>query len=242
MSILLSLAGFFSLDLMKWSFIVHQKLKAAGLLLSLMLIILFTATSLKNEVLDMEQTVVALYTDRLQPAVDLVYISESLHAKRLVLENQFMSEAPLLPAALASQLRQYDRQIGIRIGQYEKTKLTTDEVIWLKAFKQNWVHSKRVEQSIQQLMASGHRPVASQLFSERGATLFRQCVQSVHELAQIQAETGQRAVKDAHRMAAGGSLNVTLLTAISLIVGLVILAFIHNTRLLDQKYPSFHLN
>ena len=227
---------------MKWSFILQQKLKVAGLLLSLMLVILLTATSLKNVVQDMDQTMASLYTDRLQPAVDLLHISESLHAKRLVLENQFMTQSPLLPAVLASQLGQHDRQIGNRIGQYEKTKLTGDEAIWLKTFKQNWVQGKRLEQSIQHLIATNQRTVASQLFSQRGAILFRQSVQSVNELAQIQAETGQKAVKEGHRMAAGGSLDVTLLTAISLIVGLVILGLIHNARLVSQESQSFHLN
>lgn len=161
------------LSIMKWSFIFQQKLKAAVLLLSLMLVILFTATSLKNEVQDMEQTVIALNADRLQPAVDLVYISESLHAKRLLLEDQFMTQLPLSAATLASQLQQYDRQIGHRIALYDKTKLTPDESIWLKAFKQNWAQSKRLEAVIQQLLTAGQLPAASQLFSQRGATLFR---------------------------------------------------------------------
>ncbi len=227
---------------MKWSFILGQKLKAASLLLGLMLVILFTATSLKNDVQDMEQTVVGLYQDRLQPAVDLVYISESLHAKRLVLEDQFITQSPLSADALAGQLEQHDRQIGQRIGQYEKTKLTPDEAIWLKAFKQNWAQSKRLEAAIQQRLASAQPLAASELFREGGSTLFRQSVQSVHELAKIQTDTGQRVVKDAHRMAAGGSLDVTLLTALSIIIGGVILGLIHNAGLLNQPPQSFHLN
>ena len=227
---------------MKWSFILQQKLKAAGLLLGLMLVILFTASSLRNEVQNMEQTVVGLYADRLQPAVDLVYISESLHAKRLLLENQFVNESPASPAVLAGQLRDHDRRINERISQYEKTKLTTSETRWLKAFRKKWMQGQDLEKSIQQLLIAEQQPVARRMFYRQGALAFRHSVQALHELAQIQAETGQRAVKDAHRMAAGGSLNVTLLTAISLVVGLMILGLIQNARLLNQKAQPFHLN
>lgn len=227
---------------MKWSFILQQKLRAAGLLLSLMLVILCTATSLKNEMQDMDQTMASLYTDRLQPAVDLVYISESLHAKRLLLENQFVNELPVSPVVLAGQLRRYDRRINERIVQYEKTKLITSEVRWLKAFKKNWLQGQALEKSMQQLMTAEQQPTARQLFYRQGALVFKHSVQALHELAQIQAETGQKAVREAHRMAAGGSLGVTLLTAISIIVGLVILGFIHNARLVSQESRSFHLN
>lgn len=227
---------------MKWSFVLQQKLKAAGLLLGLMVVILFTASSLENEVQDMEQTVVGLYADRLQPAVDLVHISESLHAKRLLVENQFVNESPATPAVLAGQLRDHDRRINERIVQYEKTKLTTSETRWLKAFRKKWMQGQDLEQSIQQLLIAEQQPVARRMFYRQGALVFRHSVQALHELVQIQAETGQRAVKDARRMAAGGSLNVTLLSAISIVVGLVILGLIHNARLLNQQAQSFHLN
>lgn len=227
---------------MKWSFIIQQKLKAAGLLLGLMLVILFTATSLKNEVRDMDQTISSLYADRLQPAVDLVYISESLHAKRLLLENQFMTDSPLSPVVLSGQLEQRDQQIQTRISQYEKTKLTSSETTWLKAFKKKWAHGQNLDRSIQGLLIDGQSSEARQVFYGPGTLVFKHSVQALHNLAQIQAETGQEAVKEAHRMAAGGSLDVTLLTALSVIVGLVILGLIHNAKVVDKKSHSFHLN
>ncbi len=227
---------------MKWSFISQQKLKAAGLLVGLMLVILFTASSLKNEVQDMDQTIRSLYTDRLQPAVDLVYISESLHAKRLLLENQFVTASPLSSVALSGQLEQLDQQIHNRIGQYEKTKLTASETTWLKAFKKKWEHGQSLERTIQVLLVNGQSSEARQVFYGPGTLVFKHSVQALHNLAQIQAETGQKAVKEAHQMAAGGSLDVTLLMAISLIVSLVILSLVHNAKLLNQESQSYHLN
>ncbi|MCX6218624.1 MCP four helix bundle domain-containing protein [Spirosoma sp.] len=227
---------------MKWSFVLQQKLKAAGLLLSLMLVILYTATSLKNDVQDMERAVVTLYADRLQPAIELVHINESIYAKRLLIEDQFTNERPVSPAALAEQLKHYDQRINERISQFEKTKLTTSETRWLKAFNKKWKQGQGLEKSIQALLIAEQPSQARQVFYGPGALVFKHSVQALHELVQIQAETGQKSLKDAHRMAAGGSLNVTLLTAVSLLVGLVILALIHNARLIRQPVQPFHLN
>lgn len=227
---------------MKWSFAPQQKLKVAGLLLSLMLVILYTATSLKNDVQDMEQTVVTLYADRLQAAVELVHINESIHAKRLLIENQFVNQEPVSPAALAGQLGHYDQRINERISQYKKTKLTASETRWLNAFNKKYKQGQDFEKSIQALLIAEQLSQARQVFYGPGALVFKHSVQALHELAQIQAETGQKSVKDAHRMAAGGLLNVTLLTALSLLVGLVILGLIHNARFAGQPAQPFHLN
>ncbi|GAB4039332.1 MCP four helix bundle domain-containing protein [Spirosoma gilvum] len=227
---------------MKWSFALQQKLKVAGLLLSLMLVILYTATSLKNDIQDMDQTVAALYDDRLQPAIELVHINESLHAKRLLIEHQFVNEVPVSPAALASQLEHYDQRINERIRKYKKTKLTTSETRWLNAFNKTYRQGHDLETSIQTLLLADQSSQARQIFYGPGALVFKYSVQALHELAQIQTEIGQKSVKDAHRMAAGGSLNVHLLTALSLLVGLIILGLIHNARLVGQPAQPFPLN
>ncbi len=227
---------------MKRSSSSQQRFRAIGLLLSLVLVILFTAISLRNDVRSMDQKVAALYADRLQPAVDLVYLSEHIHAKRLALDDQFVAEASRLPSDLARQLKQYDLKIDNRIGQYEKTQLTTDEAIWLKAFKQNWIQSKHLEQSILRLVATGQQPAAMQLFSERGSSLFRQSIQAIHKLAQIQAETGNKAVQETHRTAAGGSINVTLLIAVSVLVSLTILDLVRTMTWQEAQSHPLHLN
>lgn len=71
---------------MEWSYQIQQKFKVAGLLLGLLLILMSTALSLKKALRDMNQTVVSVNDDRVQPAVHLVYLSENVHAKRLALE------------------------------------------------------------------------------------------------------------------------------------------------------------
>ena len=216
---------------MKWSFILQQKLKATGLLLSLMLVILFTATSLKNEVQDMEQPVIERYTDRLQLAVDLVYITDRLHDKRLLLEKQLMSKSLLPPANLTVDLNQYDVSIRDRLGQFEKMKLTESEARWLSRFKKCWSQGISVEGSVLRLIESGHQEIAIQVFYKQGLPLFKQSVQSLQKLAQIQSETGYKAAKKTHR-------TTTLLIAISVVIVLLTLTLIQWAKQLN--HPLSH--
>lgn len=66
---------------MEWSYEIQQKFKVAGL--GILLILMSTALSLKKALRDMNQTVVSVNADRVQPAVHLVHLSENVHAKRL---------------------------------------------------------------------------------------------------------------------------------------------------------------
>lgn len=89
----------------------------------------------------MEQTVVALYANRLPPAIELIHINERIHAKRLLIENQFVNKLPISPAILTGQLEHYNQRISERISQYEKIKLTTSESRWLNEFRKQYKQS-----------------------------------------------------------------------------------------------------
>lgn len=227
---------------MKWAFSMQQKLKAAGLLLGILLVTLLTSISMKQAMQDMDRMLAEVNTDRLQPAVDLVFISESLHAKRLLLEAQLLNKSVTMTSTLRPELAQYDATIRDRLGQFEKTKLTDTEAHWLITFKKRWAQGVDLERSVLRLIESGQPEIALQVFSTQGLPLFKQGVQSVHKLAQIQSETGNKAAKEAHRVAAGGSLNATLLLAITIIISLLILNLIQKVKLLDQGAQPFHLN
>lgn len=227
---------------MKWAFSTRQKLKAAGFLLGIMLVTLFTSISMKQAIQNMDRMLAEVNTDRLQPAVDLVYISESLHAKRLLLEAQLLNKLVSMPSTLLSELNQYDVTIRNKLAQFEKTKLTDSEVRWLSTFKNQWSQGVDLERSVIRLVESGQREKALQVFSQQGLPLFEKGVQSVHKLAHIQSETGHKAAIEAHRVAAGVSISATLLLAITVIIGLLILNLMQNVKLLDQRAQPFHLN
>ncbi|CAN5324877.1 hypothetical protein BH09BAC4_BH09BAC4_23500 [soil metagenome] len=227
---------------MKWAFSMKQKLKAAGFLLGILLVTLLTSISMKQATQDMDRMLAEINTDRLQPAVDLVYISESLHAKRLLLEAQLLNKSVTMTSTLPSELNQYDATIRDKLAQFEKTKLTDSEANWLSTFKKQWAQSVDLERAVLRLIELGQPEAALQVFSTQGLPLFKQGVQSVHKLAHIQSETGHNAAKEAHRVAASVSLNATVLLAITVIIGLLTLNLIQKVKLPDQRAPPFHLN
>lgn len=227
---------------MKWALNSQHKRKAGGFLLGMLLVTLLTSISMKQAMQEMDAMLASVNTDRLQPAVDLVYMSESLHAKRLLLEAQLLNRSPSMPPTLPSELNHYDLIIRDRLNQFEKTKLTDSEARWLSTFKKQWSQGVDLERSVLGLIGSGQQETALQVFSKQGVPLFKQGVQSLHKLAEIQSETGHKASKEAHRVAAGVSLNATLLLAITIIIGLLTLNLLLKVKWLDQRAQPFHLN
>ncbi|QJW90302.1 hypothetical protein HNV11_13415 [Spirosoma taeanense] len=227
---------------MKVSFGIQQKVKASGLLLGIMLVLVLTSLSMKQVVRDLDQVVASVYVDRLQPAVDLVYLSENLHAKRLLLDSYLADQSTGSASVLKAQLKRYDTGSSQLIHQLERTKLSASEANWLRTFKANRNQYIRLEHNVLHLEASGQHQAAVHLFKTPGEELFHQGVLALHELAHIQDQTGQNEVKVAHRQAAGSSIHATLLLAVALIIGLLLLSLIHTAKLPDRKPQPFHLN
>jgi|GEM_PF-5574132 len=227
---------------MKWTFVVRQKAKAVGLLFGLMLLMVWASISMRQAFTGLDRALASVNADRLQPAVDLVYMSENVHAKRLLLEDHLLGRTPGQPAAVRARLRQHDATIRQCITEFEKTTLTESETRWLQAFRQQWTAGVAVERLMLQRMETGQSEAALRLFNQQGSTLFRQGVNALHQLAQIQADTGSKAVKAAHRVAVGGTLDATLLEAVAIVAGLVVMGLLASGKFTDHKPQRFNLN
>ncbi|WP_084757673.1 MCP four helix bundle domain-containing protein [Spirosoma luteum] len=199
-----------------------QKIKMAALLAILMVLMVFTALSMRYALRNMDQTLTSVYKDRLQPAVELVYLNENLYAKRLLLETYLSDHSMLSMSALRAQLRQTTQNSYQRINMFEKTELTGQEAQQLHLFKTNLRAQVDLERSILQLTEAGQHQRAVDLFEQKGYRLFQRDVRLLHGLVTIQHETGQQAVETAHRQAAGGTINTTFLIGLAIIIGLLI--------------------
>ena len=72
---------------MKWSFVIQQKIKASLLLGGIMVVILLSALVSRMSLDNIDHSLSSIYQDRLVPTVDMVYLSEHLYSKRLLLEQ-----------------------------------------------------------------------------------------------------------------------------------------------------------
>ncbi|HEY0110973.1 MAG TPA: MCP four helix bundle domain-containing protein [Fibrella sp.] len=227
---------------MKWSLSTLQKVKIAGLLFGVMAVIVCSSLNIMQSLDTVDDTLNSVYADRLQPAVDFLDISETLHAKREVLDDYLTGRTTLSSAALRLELNRYHANSQRLISQFAKTRLVKGEGEQLQAFRANQTQYRRLEDQVLALHESGQAARAAILFREPGGALFQSGMKSLQALAHIQSHTGQEAVHQAHREVAGGSLNATLLIAVAICIGLMIHSIFAHAQLIPRDGPPFHLN
>ncbi|WP_247235620.1 MCP four helix bundle domain-containing protein [Telluribacter sp. SYSU D00476] len=228
--------------MMKWSFFKQQKIKIVGLLLLVLVIAIYNSLSMERAVQGMDKSMTSVYEDRLQPSVIIVYLTEHLYAKRLLLEDYLTGQTALSTTALESQLKVHDVKSQLLIEQFEKTTLIGFESQWLASLKNSLAAYSQLERALIDSVRNARSDEAIHLFQKKGGLLFRQSIQNLHKLAQLQLETGQAAVKQSHQDVARASILSTLLITIAIVVVIQIQRLVYNARLLDTKSPSFHLN
>ncbi|MFD1140643.1 MCP four helix bundle domain-containing protein [Larkinella insperata] len=226
---------------MNRSTLTQQKLKAVLLFLPVLVVIVLTSISMRNSVKDMDQAMKTVYQDRLQPAIEVLYLSENLHTKRHLLDTYLGAQQPSV-RLLHAQLKQRDDTMKRILREFEKTVLVKDEVKHLQSFKTSLSRYAQLEHTVVGLQQAGQHQTALELFNQQGASLFRQGIHSLHELAQIQATVGQQTLKRSHSEANHFYSNSTLQVAVTIIIALIILSLIHNAKRPDQGPASFHLN
>lgn len=225
---------------MKLSELSQQKLKAALLLLPVMVVVILTSVSMRSTMEDVDQALGSVYADRLEPAVEMVYLSEKFHAKRHLVETWLTAENRSSISILEARLKQYDAGIHHIIEQFEKTRLVADEKTSLLAIKTVLSDYRQLEQRVLQQGTSGKTEAARESFTGSGAVLFQQGVTHLHDLARIQSVVGKEFLQRSHREARYLYIHSTLQIAVAVIMGLIILSILHHVK--QRDVPSFHLN
>jgi hypothetical protein len=227
---------------MKWSFVIRQKVKAAVVLAGILVVIMLASLSMNQAIQVMDQSLESVFVDRLQPAVDLVFLSENLYNRRLVVQGYLTDSSSILTGESVKALGIDNSERNRLISSFEKTLLTALEAEKLSYFKDRLKAYDRLENSVLQLIRSNRHHEAGLLFGNQGGIIFHEGVSTLHSIAQIQSDAGKRTVKSAHGQAVGGLINTSLLIAVCIIIGLVILSLLKNESLIDQKSEMFHLN
>lgn len=212
-----------------------QKVKMAALSFLVMVFVVLYALRVDTKTQNMDDAVEAVYKDRLQPALIIVYLSENLHAKRRLLENHLGDHSGLTTAEVRRKLSEYDARNNRLIADFERTVLTTNEAAVLLEFKNDAASNARLEGEVMQQLAEKDSIAASVRYTREGTRGFKQSIQNLHMLAQIQAETGQEIVHGSHRDAAGLSIITTLMIATAVIIGILILSLLQKTPVPNHR-------
>jgi hypothetical protein len=214
---------------MKWSYVIRQKVKAAILLTGILIVVVLASLSMNQAIQYMDQSIESVYADRLKPAVDLVHLSELFHRKRILMQSFLTGQSPLMLKELQMELISDNAQSDSLISSFEKTRLIGIEEEKLGVFKAD-------------MNAYVRRKEAIMLFENQGGQIFQNGIATLHAIADIQSEIGKKAVKNAHHQAAGGFIMISLLIAVCVVAGLIILGLLKSESILDRKSELFHLN
>ena len=233
---------------MKWSFVVQQKLKAALLLSGIMLMIILGALISRNNMRGIDRSFLSIYQDRLIPATTMIYLSENLYGKRLLLEKFLLSDGVVSTEKIAADLLAHDKNIDSLINIFGKTYLVDEEVRSLNAFKIHVEKYALLEKKILTLENSGNREAGKKLFELAGTGSFHNTITDLNELTNIQSSIGKELMNESKSDMASVWLISFLQIALAVIVGLSILILIQSAKIINSpKVPSgtdsyFNLN
>ncbi len=227
---------------MKWSFVIQQKMKAALLLGSIMVLVLVSVLLSRNNIEGIDKSFSSMYTDRLIPATDIVYLTESLYQKRLLMEKQLLTQEENSWGDLSRQLTAHNQRIDSLVGEFEKTYLVKDELASLRAFQSGHTEYAQVEQEIVGLGKAGDRTSGQSLHADLGEALFQKTMIRLRELTQIQSSVGKELFKESHRDVVQFVFLSTVQIIMVIVIGMMVLGLIRNSKIINTKSEPFHMN
>lgn len=227
---------------MKWSFVIQQKMKAAGLLGAIMILVLGTTLLSKNNMNGIDKSFSSMYQDRLIPAIDMVHLTENLYRKRLLVERYLLAEQDVPLGEVASQLAVHNTHIDSLVRAFEKTYLVEEESKSLLAFRDRAGEYAGMERAILGLCKSGDRDAGVALFEGEGAALFQRTIIRLNELTQIQSLEGKELVRKSHSDAMQSEFLSMFQICMVVIIGLIILGLIRGAKIINMEKQPFHLN
>ncbi|GAB2797599.1 hypothetical protein GCM10027275_48870 [Rhabdobacter roseus] len=228
---------------MKWSYLIQQKMKAALLLGSVMVLIMVSTLHSQHNLRDIHRSFASIYQDRLMPAIDFVYLTEHMYRKRLLLEQHLLLEGHGTPGQIRQQLGHHNLTIDSLVGAFEKTHLVAQESKSLLTFKNYLQEYQLLEDHILRLSAVGDQAASVALFEQQGTLLFQQAITNLNELTQLQSTIGQELMNESESEMANMALMTSLQVALSIVVGIMLLGIIRSSRILPKHSSQpFHLN
>lgn len=230
---------------MKWSFVVRQKLKIATLLSIVMLsIIVFNLLSSGN-MKGMGRSFDSIYQDRLIPAIDLVYLVESMYNKRLLVERHLLKGDSTQVNPVKSAIGFHNNRIDSLLVAYNRTEQTRAEKQSFSELSDLLGQYKQLESQVLLLWLQGDHAAGWQLFDIRGEHLFGETIATLNRLTDIQSQVAEELINESKTDVSVFNLYSMLQIVLAIIIGIIIMILITTSKTLPskttEKYP-FHMN
>jgi len=228
---------------MKWTYFIRQKLKVAVLLFSIMACSILIRILEDKNVKNISQALSSMYDDRLVPASDIFYMAEHLYAKKFLLhafehEVEWSQDVFL---ALERQLLPHSHAIDTLLLKYEQTYLVAQEKASLAGFKKRLADYRTQEK---QLLTMDMQHVRLQIVPHvrQGKSALEAAINELSELEKLQTLVGKKLMTDAQFIMKGTRLFSTLQLILSIVIGIMVVVLVLESKSIIKNNQPFNLN
>lgn len=213
---------------MKWLYAVQQKMRVALLLAVILLLVFLKSLFDRYHVSELGDSFSSIYEDRLVVESYIYKLSDHLYQKQLLMEQCSQGDRQML----ASRIAHHNQAIFRLIQEYEKTRLTTQEVTFFESFKKNMKEMVTLEE---QFLNSQNAAEDSQLDLR-----FVTATQNLNQLSSIQVEEGKNMTNQSQKIITSSSVLTQFELAMLIVIGLIIQALIFASKSMVPKVSQNH--
>jgi hypothetical protein len=229
---------------MKFGYSIKNKMTIAVMLFCIMACTILIRVLEDRSIKEMNNAFVSMYNDRLIPATDLFHISQSVYAKRYLLEEALYNNDSVLVdhSYLKKQLLAHNHNIDSLVAKYEQTFLIKLERTQLDELKAQLRETKEIESKV--LLNSDRHSIDAgrALFESQGKMSFTASILKLTELTNIQTVVGQELIKNSEFAVSGSKLYSSLQIALAIIIGILIVAIVFASNVVKLPTDKFNLN
>lgn len=224
---------------MKFAHSIKQKTKVAVLLFCIMVCTILIRILEDHSIKNMGNAFTSLYNDRLIPATDLFYISESIYAKRFLVDSHLNSAE--VDATLAQKLAKQNTNIDLLLKKYEQTYLVKLEKNQLKQLKTKLIENKAIEKTILQIPSNATTETKLN-FNKIASQSYQEIFENLTALTKIQTKVGEELIKESKSIIAGSNLYSNIQLVLAVVIGVLIVSIMFTSNVIKVKQENFNLN
>lgn len=218
---------------------IKQKTKVAVLLFCIMVCTILIRVLEDHSIKNMGNAFASLYNDRLIPATDLFYISESIYAKRFLVDNHLNATA--VDDQLNEKLSKHNTTIDSLLKKYQQTFLVSKEKNHLIQLKGKLLANKNLEARI--LDISVNETAATRLeFNKTASKSYQEIFENLTALTKIQTKVGEELIKESKSIIAGTNIYSNIQLVLAVVIGILIVSIMFTSNVIKVKQEKFNLN
>lgn len=219
---------------MKWAYQIRRKFSVA-LLLAAIFAVMFAKNILnRHNFLELGASFSSVYEDRLVVESYIYRLSDHLFRKKIMIDT---CKGTASAQHVMRNMEAYNASMGALLELYEKTNLTEEETSVFKLFKEEVAKIKELEEVYLGTVAGGYASSSAKGMID---SYFDEAVKNLDHLSGIQLSEGKILKDHTKKIIAGASLLTQFERAIVIMIGLLIMVLMLESRSVWTKASAKH--